>query len=94
MIDTREWRDVVIADVVGAYLLVNMADYAVVRITGKSVDIMCEVSKSYEKHVGIENGKRVLYLRLKNYCMVACSLQFYGTIHSRIVMIYVQQTWI
>ena len=56
---------VAIADVVGAYLLANMDGYAIVKITGKSVDVTCEVSEEYEKHMGIENGKRVLYLRLK-----------------------------
>ena len=40
-------------------------DISIVSLTGRSVDIMCGVSKEYEKYVGIENGKIVLYLRLK-----------------------------
>lgn len=46
MIDTREGRDVATADIVGAYLLVNMHDYVVVKIAGKEVDIICEMSKA------------------------------------------------
>lgn len=65
MIDAREGRDVAIVDVVGAYLHATMYDYVVVKIIGKEVDIMCKVSKECEKYVGIEIGKRVLYLRLK-----------------------------
>ena len=65
IIDAREGRDVAIADVVGAYLLANMKDYVLVKLTGKTVDIMCGVSKDYEKFVAIENGRRVLYLKLR-----------------------------
>ena len=65
IIDAKEGKDVATADVVGAYVLANMKDYVLVKLIGKSVDIMCEVSAEYEKCVGIENGKRVLYLRLK-----------------------------
>ena len=35
------------------------------KLTGNSVNIMCGVSKDYEKYIGIENGKKVLYSRLK-----------------------------
>ena len=65
MIDASEGRDVVTADVVGVYLLATMSDYVVVKITGKEVNIMCKVSEEYETIVGIENGKRVIYLLLK-----------------------------
>ena len=83
IIDAKEGRDVATADVVGAYLLANMKDYVLVKLTGKSVDIMCGVSAEYEKYVGIENGKRVLYLRLKRHCMGVCNQPYYGMILSK-----------
>ena len=55
MIDAREGRDVAIADVVGAYLLAHMEDYVVVKIRGREVDILCQVSSEYEKYVTMEN---------------------------------------
>ena len=77
IIDAKEGRDVAIADVVGAYLLASMEDYVVVKITGREVDIMCEVSSEYEEYVTMENGKKVLYLRLKK--------ALYGCIESAIL---------
>ena len=65
IIDAKEGRDVAIADVVGAYLKANILDYVLFKLTDKAVDVMCEVSKEYETFIAIENGKSVLYLRLK-----------------------------
>ena len=65
IIDAHKRRDVAIADVVGAYLKAKMEDYVLVKLVGKEVDIMCKVSEEYEEFVGVETGKRVLYLRLK-----------------------------
>ena len=82
IIDAKEGRDVATADTVGEYLLANMKDYVLVKLTGKSVDIMCGVSAEYEKYVGIENGKRVLYLRLKKelYGCMQSAILWYDTI--------------
>ena len=41
-----------------------MNDYTLLQLEGVSVDIMCEVNTMYKKFVCLENGKRVLYLRL------------------------------
>ena len=81
IIDAKEGRDVAIADVVGAYLKANMDDYVLVKLTGTTVDIMCKVSDEYEKFVGIENGKRVLYLRLKKalYGCMQSAILWYDT---------------
>ena len=66
MIDAKEGRDVVTADIVGAYLLAQMNDYVLVKLTGKLVETMCIISDTYKKqYVTLENGKKVLYLRLK-----------------------------
>jgi hypothetical protein len=64
MIDALEHRDVATADVVGAYLLADMDDFTVMKLTGDTVDIMCRVNPKYETFVSTENGKKVLYLQL------------------------------
>ena len=72
LIDAQEGRDIAVADVGGAFLLSEMPDYVRVKITGKLVDIMCLVRPEYDKFVTIENGRKILYMRLKialNGCM-------------------------
>jgi hypothetical protein len=64
IVDVFEGRDVATADVVGAYLLADMDDFVLLKLTGDAVDIMCKANDKYEKFVTIENGKKVLYLRL------------------------------
>ena len=57
-------RDVVTADMSGAYLHAYTDDYTLLKLEGEAVDIMCRVNKEYEKSVCYENGNKVLYLRL------------------------------
>jgi hypothetical protein len=64
LIDVHEKRDVATADVAGAYLKADMDDFVIMKFTGKSVDIMCEMNPAYELLVTTEGGKRVLYVRL------------------------------
>ena len=64
IIDAFEGRDVATADVVGAYLLADMDDFVLIKLTGDAVDIMCKANGKYESFVAIENNKKVLYLRL------------------------------
>jgi hypothetical protein len=47
MIDSLEQRDVATADVVGAYLLADMDDYTLLKLTGDTVNIMCNVNAKY-----------------------------------------------
>ena len=76
-----------IADVVGAYLNDKQEDFTPLKVEGESVDIMCEVCSDYIPFVGIENGKRVLYLQLLKalYGCVKSALLWYdlfsGTLH-------------
>ena len=79
--DAKEGRNISIADVVGAYLKSNMLHYVIVKLTGKTLDVMCEVSSEYEKIIAIENGKRVLYLRLKKalYGCMQSTILWYDT---------------
>jgi hypothetical protein len=64
MIDAMERRDVATADVAGAYLHAKMRDFALLRMEGGSVDILCDVCEDYRQFVTYENGKKVLYLEL------------------------------
>ena len=54
-----------IADVVGAYLLTMMDDYVLVKVTGRAVQTLCDVSDKYKEYIAIEKGKQVIYLRFK-----------------------------
>jgi hypothetical protein len=64
MVDAKERRDVATADVVGAYLLADMDDFVLLKLTGESVEIMCMVNTKYKPFVITENGKKVLYLQI------------------------------
>ena len=44
LVDAWEDRDVGTADVDDVCLHVDMDDYAIIKLKGKSVDIMCEVN--------------------------------------------------
>ena len=65
IIDAMEEREVGTADVPGAYLQADMEDYVILKMTGRSVDALCETDKAYKEFVATERGKRVIYLRLK-----------------------------
>jgi len=64
MVDSLEERDVATADVVGAYLLADMDEYTLLKLSGEAVDILCKVNSRYEQFVTMEHGQRVLYLKL------------------------------
>jgi hypothetical protein len=64
MIDAKERRDVATADVEGAYLHADIEEFVLLKLVGEAVDIMCQVNPKYEMFVVIENGKKVLSLRL------------------------------
>ena len=41
-------------DVEGAYLLADQDDFVVVKFTGSSVDVLCQVDEDYKQFVTIE----------------------------------------
>ncbi|GFH55456.1 hypothetical protein CTEN210_11932 [Chaetoceros tenuissimus] len=59
-----EGRQVAVADVVGAYLKARMEDFILMKFTGETVDILCDIDPSYKEYVTIENGQKVLYVEL------------------------------
>jgi hypothetical protein len=48
MIDACEHRDVATADVAGAYLHASLEDFTLLKLEGKSVEIMCRVYAKYK----------------------------------------------
>ena len=72
IIDAHEWIYVAIFDVPGAYLNADMPEdkFILLNIEGEFVDIMWEVNPKHKKHVHVENGVKVLYLRLMKYLYV------------------------
>jgi len=66
LINAFEERDPAIFDVPGAYLHAEIPDdkFAILKIEGEFVDIMCEVNPEYKNDVRYESGKKVLYLQI------------------------------
>jgi len=50
----------------GAYLHVKIPDdkFAILKIEGEFVDVMCDVNPEYKDDVRYENGKKVLYVQI------------------------------
>ena len=61
LINAYEGRDTAVFDVPGAYLHAKMPGdkFAILKIEGEFVDIMCEVNPEYKADVRFENGKKV-----------------------------------
>ena len=64
LVDAYERRDVGIADIAGAYLKALMDDYVIMKFTGDTVRILCEMNPEHRKYVVIEGNTEVLYVRL------------------------------
>ena len=83
IIDAHEGRDVATADVAGAYLKADMDDFVVMKFTGESVDILCNMNPKHKSFVVIEKGVKVLYVRLAKamYGCVKSALLWYDLFH-------------
>jgi hypothetical protein len=77
--DVAEERDVAITDIKGAYLNAKMKDIVIMKITGKEVELFCELDPTLEEYVTVENGKNVLYVQLDKalYGCVQSALLWY-----------------
>ena len=82
--DAREQRDVGTADIAGAYLKAYMKDFVIMKFTGASVDILCEMNPKYTAFVTVENGHKVIYVRLIKalYGCVQSAFLWYEMFHS------------
>jgi hypothetical protein len=81
LINAYEQRDTAIFDVPGAYLHAKIPDdkFAILKIEGEFVDIMCEVNPEYKDDVRFENGKKFLYVQILRalYGMIESALLWY-----------------
>jgi hypothetical protein len=81
LINAYEERDTAIFDVPGAYLHAKIPDdkFAILKIEGEFVDIMCEVNPEYKADIRFENGKKVLYVQILAalYGMIESALLWY-----------------
>ena len=86
LIDAKEGRDVAISDVVGAYLLAEMKNHVIMKLTGNDVDVMCTTNKKYKKCVTLEKGKKVIYLNLLRalYGCIQSTLLWYNTFANKL----------
>ena len=57
IIDAREDRNIATADVVRVYLLTTMEDYVLLRLTGDTVNMMCQINPKYLSYVTQEGDK-------------------------------------
>ena len=65
LIDAKEGRDVAISDVVGAYLLAEMKDHVMVKLTGVAVEVLRNVNEKYRSFATFEKGRKIIYLKLE-----------------------------
>ena len=64
LVDASGGRDVATADIAGAYLMADMKDHAIVKLSGESAEIMCKVNEKYKEFLIYEKGKPTLCMRL------------------------------
>ena len=53
-------------------------NFIILKIEGEFLDIMCEVNPEQRKNVRMENGVKVIYLRLLKAYMATWSPRYYG----------------
>jgi hypothetical protein len=86
IVDAHERRDVATADITGAYLKADMKDFTIMKFTGASVDILCEMNPRHVQFVAMENGTKSLYVKLVKaiYGCVQSALLWYQLFYSHL----------
>jgi len=75
MVDPYEKRDVVTADVAGAFLKGNIDDFVMIKLINEEVDIMCKVDPKYGDYVIYgKNGRRKLFIKLIKAFIWMCEI--------------------
>ena len=79
IIDAVEGRAVAVTDIKGAYLNADMKDVVIMKITGREVDLFCEIDSTLKEFVTIEKEQKVLYVQLDKalYGCVQSALLWY-----------------
>ena len=87
LIEAYEGRDVATADIAGAYLKALMKDFVLMRFSGETVRILCEMNPAHKAFVVFENGEQVLYVRLLKalYGCVKSALLWYELFSSTLL---------
>ena len=83
-------RDVATVDITGVFLPADMDDIFDMRLDGAMAELLVKVDpKTYSKHLVLENGKKILYVRLKKalYGTLKASLLFWKHLTGK------QQEW-
>ena len=82
-VSAAERRTIISWDVESVYLLADQDDFIVVKLTGESVDVLCDVDNGYKEYVTLEKGKKVLYVQLLKvlYGCLRAALLWYGVIY-------------
>ena len=87
LMDTKEGRDVSTIDIPGAYMHADMKDEVNMKLEGKMADLFSEIHPQiYEEYITMENGKKVLYVRLKKslYVTVQDDLLFFQNLTGKL----------
>ncbi|CAJ1945741.1 unnamed protein product [Cylindrotheca closterium] len=90
VIDAHEGRDVMTLDLPNTFIQTYMPDAkegedcVYMKITGMMVQILIDMAPEYREYVVLENGKRVIYVRVLRgiYGMLQSSLLFYNQFRS------------
>jgi hypothetical protein len=78
VIDAKEGRDVAIIDIPGAFMHADMDEIVHMRLDGKMAELLLRINPAmYKKFSTNENGKRVLYVRLRK--------ALYGTLRAALL---------
>ncbi len=85
VIDAMERRDVATVDIPGAFMHADMDDEVYMRLEGKMAELLVQLDpERYSPHIVIENGKKVLYVRLRKalYGTLTAALLFWKHLHN------------
>lgn len=85
---THEDRQVLVADIAGAYLNTDMEDFVVMKFRDKMVDYMVQANQErYGPYVQYKNGKKVLYVRLLKalYRFIQSALLWYKLFTGKLI---------
>ena len=78
VIDAKEGRDVATADIPGAFMQADMDEVIHMRLEGPLAELLTKVNEElYSKYVVKENGKSVIYVRLRK--------ALYGTLQAALL---------
>jgi hypothetical protein len=66
LINAEEDRDIATVDIPGAFMQADMEDLVHMKLEGKMAELLVKLNpKLYRKYVQAQNGKQVLYVKLK-----------------------------